>query len=487
MNDLLKKHARLLAITAGILAALFFFFVNPFGVDAKAKLVLGIAALMISWWVLEAMPLAVVALLPLVIFPLLHINSIKETAKAYSDSIIYLFMGGFFLGMAIEKWHLHKRIALSIIKLTGTNGNSIVLGFILSTGFLSMWLSNTATTMMMFPIASSVIVVISQHAGNSGNLKNFSLTLMMAIAYASNFGGIATIIGTPPNVAYISHLNAHYKHSIDFINWMLLCAPLAILLLISLYFVMVKWLYPNRLTHNEEGKIFIDTELEKMGKLSLQEKRVLAVFGTTALLWITKDIINTSQKLVQLDDTIIALLGAISLFIVPSGRSKEAPEERLLEWEDTKNMAWGILLLFGGGIALAKALEDAQLMQKLGQYIASFATSNVLVLIFVVALVSVFLSEVMSNIAQVIVMAPVISAVADALHINPLLLGIPMTLGASCAGMLPMGTPPNAIVFSSGHIKLKHMLKTGFVMNIISVILITLFCWLLLPLIVPKF
>lgn len=487
MNDLLKKHSRLLAVTAGILVALFFFFVNPFGVDAKAKLVLSIAALMICWWVLEALPLAVVALLPLIIFPVLHIKPLKETAPYYSDSVIYLFMGGFFLGIAIEKWNLHKRIALSIIKLTGTNGNSIILGFILSTGFLSMWLSNTATTMMMFPIATSVIQVIGQHVNTRGNMKHFSLTLMMAIAYASNLGGIATIIGTPPNVAYVSHLNDHYKHGVDFISWMLLCMPLSILLLICLYLVMVKWLYPNHISNNEEGKIFIDTQLREMGKLSKQEKRVLVIFCCTAFLWITKDIINASQKTVQLDDTIIALLGATSLFFVPSGRSKENPEERLLEWDDTKNMAWGILLLFGGGIALAKALEEAKLIQSLGAYIAGFAHTSLPVLIFTVALVSVFLSEVMSNIAQVIVMAPVISAVADALHINPLLLGIPMTLGASCAGMLPMGTPPNAIAFSSGHIKLKHMLKTGFVMNMISVILITLFCWLLLPLIVPAF
>jgi solute carrier family 13 (sodium-dependent dicarboxylate transporter), member 2/3/5 len=487
MNGLFNKYRKEWALAAGILLGLLFFFANPFGVDAKAKLVLAIAALTICWWVLDAMPLAVVALVPLVIFPLLRINSLKETAKAYSDSIIYLFMGGFFLGMAIEKWNLHKRIALTIIKLTGTNGNSIILGFILSTGFLSMWLSNTATTMMMFPIAASVIHVIGKHANDEKGMKNFSLTLMMALAYASNFGGIATIIGTPPNVAYVSHLNDHYKHSIDFLSWMLLCMPLAILLLFCLYFVMVKWLYPNHLTHSESGRLFIEEELKEMGKLSLQEKRVLLVFCCTAFLWITKDIINAAQKLFQLDDTIIALIGAITLFIVPSGRRKENADERLLEWDDTQKMAWGILLLFGGGIALAKALEDAKLIQSLGQYIASYSSSNILVMIFIVTLISVFLSEVMSNIAQVIVMAPVISAVADALHINPLLLGIPMTLGASCASMLPMGTPPNAIVFASGHIKLKQMLKTGFVMNVICVILITLFCWLLLPLLVPKF
>ena len=485
MNEWFKKYRKELALVAGIIIALFFFFVNPFAVDAKAKLVLAVATLMISWWVLDAMPLAVVALIPLILYPLLNINSIKETSKAYSDSIIYLFLGGFFLGLAIEKWNLHKRIALSIIKLTGTNGNNIILGFILSTGFLSMWLSNTATTMMMYPIAVSVIYVISLHANPGANIKNFSLTLMLAIAYASNFGGIATIIGTPPNVAYVRHLNEHYKHGIDFSRWMLLCMPLAIILLLMLYLVMVKWLYPNHLSHSEGGKNFINAELKEMGPLSRQEKRVLAVFCSTAFLWITRDIINANQKLFQLDDTIIALIGAISLFIVPSGRTKEEPDERLLEWSDTKKMAWGILLLFGGGIALAKSLEDAKLMQSLGQYIASYATSNILVLIFIVTLISVFLSEVMSNIAQVIVMAPVMTAVAEALHINPLLLGIPMTLGASCASMMPMGTPPNAIVFASGHIKLSQMIKTGFVLNIICVILITLFCWLLMPLIIP--
>ncbi len=487
MKEFFRKYKKEAALVTGILLCLFFFFVNPLGLDLKAKLVLSVAALMISWWVLDAMPLAVVALLPLVVYPLLNINSIKETSKAYSDSIIYLFMGGFFLGMAIEKWNLHKRIALSIIKFTGTNGNNIILGFILATGFLSMWLSNTATTMMMYPIGASVILVISKHADPKANIKNFSLTLMLSLAYASNFGGIATIIGTPPNVAYVRHLNEHYKHGIDFVNWMLLCMPLAILLLLALYLVMVKWLYPNHLAPSIEGRKFIETELKEMGKLSRQEKRVLMVFCSTAFLWITKDIINTSQKLFQLDDSIIALTGAISLFIVPSGRTKEDPDERLLEWSDTKNMAWGILLLFGGGIAMAKSLEDAKLMQHLGEYIAGFATNNILVLIFIVTLISVFLSEVMSNIAQVIVMAPVISAVADALHINPLLLGIPMTLGASCASMMPMGTPPNAIVFASGHIKLNQMIKTGFVLNIICVILITLFSWLLLPLIVPDF
>jgi solute carrier family 13 (sodium-dependent dicarboxylate transporter), member 2/3/5 len=482
MMQLLKRYEKELALLFGILVALGMYWGNPFGVDAKAKLILAIAFLMIVWWVLDAMPLAVVALTPLVLFPLLNINTIKDTSKSYSDSVIYLFMGGFFLGLAIEKWNLHKRIALRIINITGTNGNRIILGFILATGFLSMWLSNTATTMMMFPIAASVIQAVTQHAGPKSHIKNFSLTLMLALAYASNFGGIATIIGTPPNVAYISHLKAVNISAISFSSWMLICTPLSILLLLCLYWVMVKWLYPNHITDSNEGRHYIKTELKNLGPLSRQEKRVLIIFCCTAGMWIFRDIIN-QQPYFQLDDTIIALIGAIALFIVPSGRSKENPTERLLEWEDTQKMAWGILLLFGGGIALAKALEDAHLIQNMGNFMASYATDNLLGLIFLVTLLSVFLSEVMSNVAQVIVMAPVITALAMAMGINPLLLGIPMTLGASCASMLPMGTPPNAIVFSSGHIKLKQMLRTGFVLNIISVVLITVFCWLLLPLV----
>jgi len=387
-------------------------------------------------------------------------------------------MGGFMLGLAIEKWNLHRRIALNIVRLTGTSGNRIVLGFILATGLLSMWLSNTATTMMMFPIALSVIHVMKENKHEGGNVANFSLTLMLAIAYASNIGGISTIIGTPPNVAYVGYIEKTYHTNIDFINWMLICTPLAIILLFSLYFVMVKWLYPNHIKSDLATKKLIHDELVRLGPVSVNERRVLVIFICTALLWITKDIINSSQSLFKLDDTIIAVIGAVALFICPA---RDEKSDSILEWEDTKKMAWGILLLFGGGLTLAAALEKAGLIQQLGQWLAQFSNNGFL-LVLAITIVSVFISEVMSNIAQVIVFAPVVSSLADALHMNPLLLGVPMTLAASCASMLPMGTPPNAIVFASGHIKLKQMTKTGFVVNIVSIILITLFCWFLLPL-----
>lgn len=479
MKGLVKKYDQELAFAAGIVVAILLLTLNPFFLAQQAKWVLAIAGLMISWWVLGAMPLPAVALVPIVLFPLLNIKPLKEVTSHYADSMIFLFMGGFFIALAIQKWGLHKRIALNIIRVMGTNGNRIILGFIIATGSISFWLSNTATTMMMFPIAMSVIHVMEKNVQPGGNMKNFALVLMMCIAYASNFG-FGTIIATPPNVAYVSYIQERFNYSIGFADWMICFAPLSFCMLMSLYLVTVKWLYPNHIRKNEEGKKYIQEELRDMGKMSMPEKRILTVFAFTVFLWITKDLINKLNPGFELNDTMIAMAGGISLFILPSG---EKDRSRLLVWTDTSKMAWGILLLFGGGIALAKALEDAGLMEQLGKYIASFSTNNVFLLILIITTLSIFLSEVMSNVAQVIVMAPVITSVALALKIDPLVLGLPMTLGASAASMLPMGTPPNAIVFSSGHIKLRDMIRTGFILNLVAIILITLFCYFIQPLV----
>lgn len=494
MAKLSKQNLRYIALLAGLIVAAFIYLVNPFDVDEKALKVLAVGGLMITWWVTEALPMPVVALLPLVLFPLLKISSLETAASPYANTVIFLFMGGFMLGLAIEKWNLHRRIALSIVRITGTSGNRIVLGFILATGLLSMWLSNTATTMMMFPIALSVIHVMKENHKGEGNIGNFSLTIMLAIAYASNIGGIATIIGTPPNVAYVNYIDKKYGYTMGFMDWMAICTPLSILLLFSLYWVMVKWLFPNRIKSDITTRQLIRDELTELGPLSIAEKRVLIIFAGTAFLWIFRELINKAQSVIVLDDTIIAMMCAVSLFICPSGMSRragaEAPtaeaeeegdsEGSVLQWKDTSKMAWGILLLFGGGISLANALEKAGLIEQLGHWLASFS-GNGFMLVFVVTFISLFISEVMSNVAQVIVFAPVVSSLADALHMDPLLLGIPMTLAASCAGMLPMGTPPNAIVFASGYIKLRQMTKAGFIMNLVSLLLITLFCWFLLP------
>ena len=460
-----------------IAVAILIYFINPLGVNPQGAKVIGVASLLIGLWVTEALPMPVTALLPLILFPLLNISPIKTTAASYANEVIFLFMGGFMLGLAIEKWNLHRRIALNIVRLTGTSGNRIILGFIISTGLISMWLSNTATTMMMFPIALSVVKVIEENHSHKTGVSNFATSIMIAIALASNFGGIATLIGTPPNVAYASFISDNMKYTISFADWMLVCMPLAVLLLFIFYMVMVKWLYPNGMKSDETTRTVIYTEIAALGKMSLPEKRVFVIFAGTAFLWITKDLWN-SITLLKLDDNMIAIIGATALFITPNGKNKQA----LLEWKDTSKMAWGILLLFGGGIALASALEKAGLIQSLGLWFSQFSFDPLL-LIFLVTLVSLFVSEVMSNIAQVIVFAPVVTELARVAGLHPLQLGIPMTLAASCASMLPMGTPPNAIAFSSGYIKLKDMTKVGFVMNMISIVLITLFCWLLLPLV----
>ena len=471
----------MIALLGGVALALVFYLLNPFKVSPDASKVLAVAVLMITWWVTEALPLPVVALMPLILFPLLQISSLEVASAPYANPVIYLFLGGFMLGLAIEKWSLHRRIALNIVRLTGTSGNQIVLGFIISTGLLSMWLSNTATTMMMFPIALSVMQVVRESHGGSNprGVRNFALTLMLVIAYAANIGGIATIIGTPPNVAYVAYVRKQLNYEVNFLDWMLFCTPLAILMLALLYFVMTRWLFPNRIQSSNATRELISGELKKMGKITVPEKRVLWIFAFTAFLWITRQLINEMQDWVKLDDTIIAVACAVALFICPSG-DREKKGEALLQWADTSKMAWGILLLFGGGLALAGALENAGLIQQLGEWLARFGGSPLL-LLFLVVLLTLFISEVTSNVAQVIVFAPVVTSLAVAMQLDPLLLGIPMTLAASCAGMLPMGTPPNAIVFSSGYIRLDQMVKAGFVMNLIAVALITLFGWYVLP------
>ncbi len=467
-----------MALLSGPLLFALTLLLNPFGLDDSANKVMACALLMISWWISEALPMPAVALIPLVLFPLMGIAKISEAAAPYANEVVFLFMGGFMIGLGIEKWNLHRRIALSIVQFTGTNGNQIILGFILATGFISMWLSNTATTMMMLPIAASVIAVVESKNQHNPQMRFFAVSMMLAIAYAANFGGIATIIGTPPNVAYASFVSKQLNNDISFSAWMLIGLPVSLLLLFSLYFVLIK-LFPSRIDSNDEMRLLIKNELSALGPMTVPEKRVLYIFITTASLWIFRDLINKAE-LVKLDDNMIAVFGALLMFIVPSGNSiKES--ERILVWSDTSKMAWGILILFGGGITLASALEKAGLIKMLGTWLSGFSGSSVVFLVIAITIISLFISEVMSNVAQVIVFAPVVTGIATATGADPYMLGIPMTLAASCASMMPMGTPPNAIVFSTGHLKLGEMMKAGLIMNLISILLIILAGLFLVP------
>lgn len=458
------------------------FFLPGFGHSSESQRVLAMTFLMVCWWVAEALPMAVVALLPLFFFPLLGISPIDQVALAYANPIIFLFMGGFMISLAIEKWELHRRIALSVIQFTGSSGNKIILGFILSTGFLSMWLSNTATTMMMFPIAGSVITVLHGHHKGHPGLRHFSLSLMLVIAYAANFGGVATIIGTPPNVAYAAFAFKHYGKELPFLDWFLVGFPIALALLLVLYWVLTTWLYPNKIEKSVDAAQWVENELKQLGPMNKAQRRTAIIFLITALGWMTKGFINRFLPF-PLDDTMIALAGGFALFFTSSGEKKEAVPQPLLSWNDTEKLAWGILLMFGGGMALANALEKSGLMTELGFVISQLAGDHVSLLVLVIILVSIFLSEFMSNVAQVIVLAPVVSAMADAMGVNPFILGIPMTIAASCSSMMPMGTPPNAIVFSSGHIPLREMVRAGLILNLVSVAVIFLIALGWIPLI----
>lgn len=488
MNTANKYYLSTLGI---ILLLLLFYFINPLNLEIKALKVIVVGLFMISLWILEWIPMPVVALIPLFVFPIWNIESLQDISKHYSDPIIFLFMGGFFLALAIEKWNLHQRIALNILKKTGGNGNQILLGFMISTFVISMWISNTATTMMMFPIALSVLKVMSKSYDKS-TLGNFSTAILLSIAYASNIGGLSTIIGTPPNTAYVGFMADHMNINISFFQWFLFCFPLAVLILIALYFAFTKWLFPNDIKANVKTDSFLSSKLLDLGPWTKAEKRVFIVFICTATLWMTKDLIGNLLS-IPINDTIIAIMGAFALFCLPSGMKPNTNSEinvdeeenvihfnNILNWKDTSKMAWGILLMFGGGLALAKAMENAGVMKMIGEGISSYAPDNRFLLIMLVATVSIFLSEVMSNIAQVIVMAPILASLAIALQIPPIILGIPMTLAASCAGMLPMGTPPNAIAYSSGLIPLKSMLRAGFVLNLFSIVIISIFSYFIM-------
>ncbi len=488
MNTANKYYLSTLGI---LLLLLLFYFINPLNLEIKALKVIVVGLFMISLWILEWIPMPVVALIPLFVFPIWNIESIQDISKHYADPIIFLFMGGFFLALAIEKWNLHQRIALNILKKTGGNGNQILLGFMISTFVISMWISNTATTMMMFPIALSVLKVMSKSYDKS-TLGNFSTAILLSIAYASNIGGLSTIIGTPPNTAYVGFMADHMNINISFFQWFLFCFPLAVLILIALYLAFTKWLFPNDIKANAKTDSFISSKLLDLGPWTTAEKRVFIVFICTATLWMTKDLIVNLLS-IPINDTIIAIMGAFALFCLPSGMKPNTNSEinvdeeenvnhfnNILNWKDTSKMAWGILLMFGGGLALAKAMENAGVMKMIGEGISNYAPDNRFLLIMLVATVSIFLSEVMSNIAQVIVMAPILASLAIALQIPPIILGIPMTLAASCAGMLPMGTPPNAIAYSSGLIPLKSMLRAGLVLNLFSIVIISLFSYFIM-------
>lgn len=468
---------RFIGLLAGfaVFAVLYFLTPLPAGMEPKALQVGAVLALMMIWWLTEALPLAVTALVPLVIFPFIGVMDVQDTASAYGDPVVFLFMGGFILAIGMERWGLHRRIALHIVRMVGSHANVIIGGFMLATAFLSMWISNTATVVMMLPIAMSVVTLLMQdtHLHNPQGVRNFAACMLLGLAYAASIGGVSTLVGTPPNAVFAGYVRQAYDVEIGFAQWMQIALPIAVMMLAACWALLLL-LYPNRIGHIDGAKHIVDTELKKLGAWSRGEKMVALVFGATALLWMLREPINAAQDFVALNDSGISIMGALALFLIPSFKRRG---EMLLTWREAERLPWGILILFGGGLCVASAVRDSHLAEWLGVQIQSAVDVPEFALILIVAGVVLLVTEFMSNVATITTFLPIIAALAVAADYAPLDLMIPATMAASFAFMTPVATAPNAIVFSSGHVKIRQMAYAGAWLNLTGWVIMPLFCY----------
>ena len=453
-------------------------FVDAEGLSFEAKCILASTAWMAAWWVTECVPISVTALLPIVLFPLTGGMDLATTTAAYGHKLVFLFVGGFLIALAIEKWHLHKRLALNIIRVTGSNKSRVILGFMLATAFLSMWISNTATSIMILPVG---LAIISQLKDDLQTIENenevFGKSLMIAIAYSASIGGMATLIGTPPNMVLAGVVEESYGIKLNMFDWMKFGVPLSSFLLI------ICWLYLTKIAFkfkNEEfsaGKEEILRQINKLGRFSNEEIKVLIVFTLTALGWIFRGSIETIFPMI--DDTIIAIFFAVTLFIIPTKNHKT--NTTLLVWNDTVKLPWGILILFGGGMAIASAFGKSGLALWIADLLQNLNDVSLFLIILIIVTSINLLTEVTSNMATTAMLLPVLVTIALAIEVHPYFLLVSATLAASCAFMLPISTPPNAVVFGSGFLKIEDMFKKGIWMNLISIITITLVVYFTLP------
>jgi len=476
----LSKSPNITKIIGLFLGPLLFILIFLFSVDvAHADLfrVLALAIWMVIWWASEAIPIPATALLPIVALPLLNIFEVSEATAPYASSIIFLFMGGFIIALALEKHNLHQRIALNLLKLTGSSGNGIILGFMIATALLSMWISNTATAVMMLPIALSVArLLLTKDKKPTPSEKNFTQGLMISIAYAANIGGAMTLIGTPPNVVMAGYLSEILKYEMSFSRWLGIGLPAGLTLLFITYVLITRVLFKNNMEKISGSEQLVNNELKKLGSISKSEKLVLAIFLFTACCWIFKQQINEVIGHPLLNDTVTAMTGGLLMFITPIDLKQS---KFLLKWKDTKRLPWGILLLFGGGMCLARAMEKVGIIQLMGDFVKNQGHLDTILIILITTTIVLFLTELMSNVALVTIFIPVIIGIAEGLEINPLLLVIPATIASSCAFMMPISTPPNAIVFSSGYIKMREMIRAGFILNILAIAVLVLLNMLL--------
>lgn len=457
-----------------IIAILILLLPAPEGMEPAAWRMVAVALWMVVWWLTEAVPIPATALLPLVLMPLLGLTEMATTAARYAHPLIFLFFGGFLLAAAMQRVGLHRRVALRIVSAVGTTPARIILGFMLATAFLSMWISNTATAIMMYAVGLSVIDFVARHTEDDRIVRNFGVALMLAIAYSASIGGVGTLIGTPPNALLASFLQDTYDIEVSFANWMLLGIPIVVVMLPLAWLLLTRVLFKTARIAIENPADSIAHELESLGSLDRGEKLVGIVFLSAALLWILREPI-TSLTGLALDDTLIAIAAALVLFAVPISRR----ENRFaLDWVAARDIPWGVLLLFGGGLALAGGFSSTGLADWIGNAVGELQVSTIL-LILAVTIAIVYLTEITSNTASTATFLPILSAVAVGLSLDPRVLAVPVAIGASMAFMMPVATPPNAIVFSYSRMGLADMVRAGFLLNIIAIVVTFTLFWLL--------
>jgi sodium-dependent dicarboxylate transporter 2/3/5 len=453
---------------------------TPEGLGDAAWRTAAIGVLMAVWWATEAVPIAVTALLPLVVFPLLDIASIHDTARPYSNKVIYLFLGGFVVAFAMQRWNLHRRIALNVLRVVGGKGRSLIGGFMIASAVLSMWVTNTSTTMMLLPIAVSIIGVIHNSVATLSDKgrKDFQYALLLGIAYSASIGGMMTLVGTAPNALLAAFMQDTYGSEIDFARWMLVGIPLALVMLPLSWLVLTRLVFKVDFVTSGEARSELARMVKEMGSISAPELRVAVIFAGMALLWMTRPLLTHLPGLAALDDASIAMAGAIALFIVPSG-SKEDP--LLLRWQYAERLPWGVLILFGGGLSLASAVSNTGLAGWLGTSLQAIGDLPLWVIVAAAAAMIIFLTELTSNTATTATFLPVVGAIALEAGFDPIMLTVPVTLAASCAFMLPVATPPNAIVFGSGMLTIPKMARAGLALNLIGIVLVTVIAMTLGP------
>ncbi|MBN2639906.1 MAG: SLC13/DASS family transporter [Bacteroidales bacterium] len=475
---------------SGILVFLFvllFFDLEPGKPAVTATL--AVALLMAVWWITEVIPLAVTSLIPVVLFPLLGIMNGKTVSSSYFNHVIFLFIGGFILALAIQKWNLHRRIALKILMITGTSPLRILFGFMFATAFLSMWISNTATAMMMIPIVISIISKLEEYV-DDGELKKYSTGLLLGVAYSASIGGIATLVGTPPNLSFARIFQIMFPQApeISFSSWFVFALPLSIVIFIIVWFYLYLLYKPENSWKNSINSVSFKKQYKDLGAAGLEEKIVFVDFIVMALLWLTRSDISIGTLNIPgwsrifshpeyLNDGTVAIAMAVLLFMIPSRKG----QGRIMTWPDTKLLPWNIVLLFGGGFALASGFKESGLSLWFGEQLSGLGTLHPILILLIISLGVTFLTELTSNTATTEMLLPILAGLAVTLKVNPLLFLIPATISASMAFMLPVATPPNAIVFGTNRITMVQMAKTGLILNLIGAAIIALYTYYIAP------